>query len=116
MKTWMHPFQRRSDGRAKPFFGKREPEPFQRHTTPANGLNTLAPGSAQRWAAPAGGPHGRSHRLLRWATAQGSKLTVGPNIKLKGVEDHRLRHAGGEGTVETTMDSRVIHISKGRIP
>ncbi len=40
-----------------PFFGKREPEPFQRHTTPANGLNTLtsAPPSGGRAS---GRPHG----------------------------------------------------------
>ncbi len=86
-----------------PFFGKREPETFKpRHasapatmptqpaqnvTTPAS-ASTTAPGSA------------------------GSKLTVGPNIKLKGVEITDCDTLVVEGTVEATMDSRVIHISE----
>ena len=86
-----------------PFFGKREPETFQpRHasapatmptqpaqnvTTPAS-ASTTAPGSA------------------------GSKLTVGPNIKLKGVEITDCDTLVVEGTVEATMDSRVIQISE----
>lgn len=42
----------------------------------------------------------------------GSKLTVGPNIKLKGVEITDCDTLVVEGTVEATMDSRVIHISE----
>ena len=86
-----------------PFFGKREPETFKpRHasapatmptqpaqnvTTPAS-ASTTAPGSA------------------------GSTLTVGPNIKLKGVEITDCDTLVVEGTVEATMDSRVIQISE----
>ena len=46
-------------------------------------------------------------------TAEGSaaKLTVGPNIKLKGVEITDCDTLVVEGTVEATMDSRVIHIA-----
>ena len=85
-----------------PFFGKREPEPFQpRHTAapvvppqqPAHTLNT-----ATNTALAAG--------------AVGSKLTVGPNIKLKGVEITDCDTLVVEGTVEATMDSRVIQISE----
>jgi cytoskeletal protein CcmA (bactofilin family) len=42
----------------------------------------------------------------------GSKLIVGPNIKLKGVEITDCDTLVVEGFVEATMDSRVIQISK----
>ena len=95
-----------------PFFGKREPEPFQRHTTPANGLNTLAPGSAPAVGAPAGGLTGQKPQASSVGDSSGSKLTVGPNIKLKGVEITDCDTLVVEGTVEATMDSRVIQISE----
>ncbi len=41
----------------------------------------------------------------------GSKLTVGPNIKLKGVEITDCDTLVVEGTVEATMNSRVIQIA-----
>jgi cytoskeletal protein CcmA (bactofilin family) len=42
----------------------------------------------------------------------GSKLTVGPNIKLKGVEITDCDTLVVEGTVEATMDSRVMQIAQ----
>jgi cytoskeletal protein CcmA (bactofilin family) len=42
----------------------------------------------------------------------GSKLTVGPNIKLKGVEITDCDTLVVEGLVEATMDSRVIQIAQ----
>ena len=81
-----------------PFFGKREPETFQpRHisTPPAAPVPVPPVPSA---AAAAG--------------SAGSKLTVGPNIKLKGVEITDCDTLVVEGTVEATMDSRVIHIAE----
>ena len=42
----------------------------------------------------------------------GSKLTVGPNIKLKGVEITDCDTLVVEGTVEATMDSRVMQIAE----
>jgi len=95
-----------------PFFGKREPEPFQRHTTPANGLNTLASGSAPAVGAPAGGLTGQKPQASSVGDSSGSKLTVGPNIKLKGVEITDCDTLVVEGTVEATMDSRVIQIAQ----
>jgi cytoskeletal protein CcmA (bactofilin family) len=44
------------------------------------------------------------------ATESGSRLIVGPNIKLKGVEITDCDTLVVEGTVEATMDSRVIQI------
>ncbi|TFW09220.1 polymer-forming cytoskeletal protein [Oxalobacteraceae bacterium OM1] len=43
----------------------------------------------------------------------GSKLIVGPNIKLKGVEITDCDTLCVEGRVEATIDSRVIQISEG---
>ena len=91
-----------------PFFGKREPETFQsRQPTlaqgSANGLNPAGSTSqASSAAASAKAP----------VESVGSKLTVGPNIKLKGVEITDCDTLVVEGTVEATMDSRVIQISE----
>ena len=95
-----------------PFFGKREPEPFQRHTPPANGLNTLASGSAPAVGAPVGGLTGQKPQASSVGDSSGSKLTVGPNIKLKGVEITDCDTLVVEGTVEATMDSRVMQIAE----
>jgi cytoskeletal protein CcmA (bactofilin family) len=91
-----------------PFFGKREPETFQPRQPAvaqgsANGLNPAGNTSqASSAAASAKAP----------VESVGSKLTVGPNIKLKGVEITDCDTLVVEGTVEATMDSRVIQISE----
>lgn len=46
------------------------------------------------------------------ATESGSKLIVGPNIKLKGVEITDCDTLVVEGRVEATMNSRVIQIAE----
>jgi len=46
------------------------------------------------------------------AQESGSKLTVGPNIKLKGVEITDCDTLVVEGMVEATMNSRVIQIAE----
>jgi predicted secreted protein len=48
--------------------------------------------------------------LLRYASC--STLTVGPNIKRKGVEITDCETLVVEGTVEATMNSRVIEIAE----
>jgi len=92
-----------------PFFGKREPETFQSRQP------TLAQGSANGLN-PAGNTSQTSSAAAASAKAPvesvGSKLTVGPNIKLKGVEITDCDTLVVEGTVEATMDSRVIQISE----
>ena len=45
-------------------------------------------------------------------TSAGSKLTVGPNIKLKGVEITDCDTLFVEGLVEATMDSRLMEIAE----
>ena len=92
------------------FFSKREPEPLpSRAPSPnqASGTPThpiaRPPGVA---SPPANAPTPTS------GSAGGSQLTVGPNIKLKGVEITDCDTLVVEGTVEATMDSRVIHIAE----
>ncbi len=100
-----------------PFFGnKRENEPLHSRqstlpsaqTTSSSSLNTMASTS----------PTARHETAASTATAAspapegGSKLIVGPNIKLKGVEITDCDTLVVEGTVEATMDSRVMHIAQ----
>lgn len=93
-----------------PFFGKREPETFQpRHTTvtPSSSVNSVAPTSASTSAATATAAAAKAP-----AENSGSKLTVGPNIKLKGVEITDCDTLVVEGLVEATMDSRLMQIAE----
>ncbi len=99
---------------ATPFFGKRDMDtsssltsPTNLRSTPGNGYNTsaspLSTAPVQKSASdvtPAALPEG------------GSKLTVGPNIKLKGVEITDCDTLVVEGLVEATMDSRVMQIAE----
>ncbi len=93
---------------ATPFFNNKKEDPFnaQRAVSPnaaalgaAHNATQAAPAAAASQPAP--------------ATKEGeSKLTVGPNIKLKGVEITDCDTLVVEGSVEATMDSRVIQISE----
>ena len=101
-----------------PFFGKREPDSLQRHAATGPTHSGLNNGAASA-ALPAGAATGVGGGLTGQKTAtaaagegSGSKLTVGPNIKLKGVEITDCDTLVVEGTVEATMDSRVIQIAK----
>ena len=98
-----------------PFFGKREPDSFQRNaaTNPSvNGLNGLNASAASSVGHTGGGLTGHKSAAASGSDSSGSKLTVGPNIKLKGVEITDCDTLVVEGTVEATMDSRVIQISE----
>ena len=98
-----------------PFFGKREPDSFQRNaaTNPSvNGLNSLNSGAASSVGPSGGGLTGNKPVAASGSDSSGSKLTVGPNIKLKGVEITDCDTLVVEGTVEATMDSRVIQITE----
>lgn len=94
-----------------PFFGKRDTDAF----TPRNSTTGMAStGSSFGTAVP---PAGQSASTASAAPAPaqsqgGSRLIVGPNIKLKGVEITDCDTLVVEGTVEATMDSRVIEISE----
>lgn len=106
---------------ATPFFGKREIEPA---TTPnhlrqgVSGGASNAYGSNASSAAQSGSQQASSKPAVEASAATsvvkegGSKLTVGPNIKLKGVEITDCDTLVVEGLVEATMDSRVIQIAE----
>lgn len=94
---------------AQPFFGRRDPEPI-RGGTSATPVQTSQPqpssaASVTSAAALVSSPSAST------ASGGGSKLTVGPNIKLKGVEITDCDTLLVEGTVEATMNSRVIEIA-----
>lgn len=100
-----------------PFFGKRDNEPTSlRHGSPnpnpyANGASTTG-ASAVSTSAQATPASAHTASASSSAREGGSKLTVGPNIKLKGVEITDCDTLVVEGLVEATMDSRVIQISE----
>ncbi|MBK6614777.1 polymer-forming cytoskeletal protein [Ottowia sp.] len=95
-----------------PFFGKRDNDPAASRTpgSPLGGTSSLASagGSAQPFAAPVSAPAA----MLAAPAESGAKLTVGPNIKLKGVEITDCDTLVVEGTVEAAMNSRVIQIAE----
>jgi cytoskeletal protein CcmA (bactofilin family) len=90
-----------------PFFGKRPP---------ATVINRPygQPGGSAGIGTGAEDPAPMAESLTPGAPVKegGSKLTVGPNIKLKGVEITDCDTLVVEGTVEATMDSRVMHITR----
>jgi cytoskeletal protein CcmA (bactofilin family) len=104
-------------------FGKRDPEPTkplvsglnpQRYGTAASGPSTTTTPSPVHTEAPVAQEASPVTNTTTSASATpegGSKLTVGPNIKLKGVEITDCDTLVVEGFVEATMDSRVIQIA-----
>lgn len=108
-----------------PFFGKRENET----ASPRTGLNPGAPGNPYARAAntpiaaapqptttptpePANAAAATSSSTDATQAGSRSQLTVGPNIKLKGVEITDCDTLVVEGSVEATMDSRVMQIAE----
>lgn len=96
-------------------FGKREDVPPARPpvlqnratTTPASKPEPVAVASI----APAA-PEAARDEKSKGETVTGSRLIVGPNVKLKGAEILDCDTLVVEGRVEATMDSRVIHIAE----
>ena len=104
-------------------FGKRDPEPTkplgsslnpQRYGTAAVGATATAALAPVHTATPTPQESMPMTNTTPSASATpegGSKLTVGPNIKLKGVEITDCDTLVVEGLVEATMDSRVMQIA-----
>lgn len=103
-------------------FGKRESElnkplggqmATPRYGQGAAGAAAVQPTAAAASATPEPAAVPASAADSQTANAEGgSKLTVGPNIKLKGVEITDCDTLVVEGLVEATMDSRVIQIAE----
>jgi len=94
-----------------PFFGKRErdAEPLTSRPAPLVGSGTNLSGAP---LAPPSSLTTPAANATAAAKEGGSKLTVGPNIKLKGVEITDCDTLVVEGLVEATMDSRVMQIAE----
>ena len=99
---------------ATPFFGKRDSETASSPTTPTNLRSNSTTGySTPVQAAPATTTQKSASDSTSPSVQEGgSKLTVGPNIKLKGVEITDCDTLVVEGLVEATMDSRVMQIAE----
>ncbi|WP_028604355.1 bactofilin family protein [Ottowia thiooxydans] len=100
-----------------PFFGKRDSEPLNPRspTSPSlGGTSSLGSAGGASAAQPFSSPAASAPVAAAPAPAgeNGAKLTVGPNIKLKGVEITDCDTLVVEGTVEATMNSRVIQIAE----
>jgi cytoskeletal protein CcmA (bactofilin family) len=91
-----------------PFFNKREPDAYNQRqpTSPNAGATGLASNAT---TVTPNAPAAANSAPVKEGE---SKLTVGPNIKLKGVEITDCDTLVVEGSVEATMDSRVIQISE----
>lgn len=105
--------------RSDSLFGKRDAAatPSSTPSSPlsANGLSPLGtqrPGLGNVAGANGAGAQAATQSTETVATESGSKLIVGPNIKLKGVEITDCDTLVVEGRVEATMDSRVIQIAE----
>jgi cytoskeletal protein CcmA (bactofilin family) len=102
---------------ATPFFGKREMDSSSAPTTPTHlraapvsgGYTSPSAVSQTLGAVPA---QKSASEVAVSGHEGGSKLTVGPNIKLKGVEITDCDTLVVEGLVEATMDSRVMQIAE----
>ena len=100
-----------------PFFGKRDNDAFTSRNTLGSGIGATGTGGSPSGAVTPSSSVTSPSTAQRQASAvaqdsQGSKLTVGPNIKLKGVEITDCDTLVVEGTVEATMNSRVIQIAE----
>ena len=100
-----------------PFFTKREPQTFS--TRPGTSVGGLTSPSTAAGSESSASVRTVENSASAASTASststehgGSKLTVGPNIKLKGMEITDCDTLVVEGTVEATMDSRVIQIAQ----
>ncbi len=93
------------------FFKKREDEVRRSvNVTPALGGSTPAPAEPARQMSPPR-PETPPERS-KGEHHNGSRLIVGPDIKLKGVEITDCDTLVVEGTVEASMDSRVVQIAE----
>lgn len=97
-----------------PFFGKRDRDTDSLTSRPAPlvGAATNLSGSPVNPSSLTAQQGGLNAAAAPVAKEGGSKLTVGPNIKLKGVEITDCDTLVVEGLVEATMDSRLMQIAE----
>lgn len=99
------------------FFGKRDPEGVTARVQPGSSVQPAASTTSSQ-PPKSGTSSPTSPAVPIEATVKpgpaegGSRLTVGPNIKLKGVEITDCDTLVVDGMVEATMDSRLMQISE----
>jgi len=98
----------KSDG----LFSKKEELPRKDVRPAVPGAATAPAGQRPQQAEAAPGSAPAATSPARNADGKGSKLIVGPDIKLKGVEITDCDTLVVEGRVEASMDSRVIQIAE----
>ena len=101
--------------RSETLFGKRDTHMPNSPLPAASGIVPNGTSGIPKTVAPISSPLGSSTGSGNEASSTvegGSKLIVGPNIKLKGVEITDCDTLVVEGTVEATMNSRVIQIAE----
>jgi cytoskeletal protein CcmA (bactofilin family) len=103
--------------RSETLFGKRETNTPNSSLNTASGIVPSGTSGFNKTMSPSvsatSGTSTSSVETTVSSTAQGgSKLIVGPNIKLKGVEITDCDTLVVEGRVEATIDSRVIQIAE----
>lgn len=98
--------------RSESLFGKRETNTPNPPLSTTNSLPPVGNSSAAKTIMPMAGSSNSTESSSSSTNEVGSKLIVGPNIKLKGVEITDCDTLVVEGRVEATMDSRVIQIAE----
>jgi cytoskeletal protein CcmA (bactofilin family) len=100
--------------RSETLFGKRETNTPNSPLSSTSGLAPAGTSSIAKPTPPAMGNsvNSNSSSSISSTNEIGSKLIVGPNIKLKGVEITDCDTLVVEGRVEATIDSRVIQIAE----
>jgi cytoskeletal protein CcmA (bactofilin family) len=94
-------------------FARRDARPLREPAAlPASSPQPHAAPAQASPARPTAAPVGAEPAAARGEEAAGSKLIVGPNIKLKGVEIDACDTLVVEGRVEATMVSRTIQIAE----
>jgi cytoskeletal protein CcmA (bactofilin family) len=93
-------------------FGRKEDTAVKDNRTPAPNQAPAAAGQRPLQAEPARQDKPAAAPPRGGGDGKGSKLIVGPDIKLKGVEITDCDTLVVEGRVEASMDSRVIQIAE----
>ncbi|MGJ7494854.1 bactofilin family protein [Variovorax sp. RT4R15] len=95
-----------------PFFGKRTSDTDNLTSRPAPLVGSPTNLSGSPVSPSSSLINAQAANAVAASKEGGSKLTVGPNIKLKGVEITDCDTLIVEGLVEATMDSRVMQIAE----
>lgn len=98
--------------RSETLFGKRETNTPNSHLNTASGIVPTGTSGLSKTISSSTSTDSSMNTSSSTNNEGGSKLIVGPNIKLKGVEITDCDTLVVEGRVEATIDSRVIQIAE----